>query len=268
MDDMQMKKNRKRTFWNALIALFLVALVASGAGFGWTLWRSNREDSTFSDLAKLTEVTTQTVSAAGETDRAADSGEETPGPNYQELAELNPDFVGWLRIEGTKVDYPVMHTPEDQQYYIHRDFYGKNSFSGTPFMGDLCDTDSQSIIIYAHNMNNGTMFGELDKYVDKSFLEAHPVIEFDTLRDSRRYEIFAAFQTRIFNDGEEGFRYYQYVGDLTKEQYGEFIDGVSRAFLYDTGITPTADDEFLLLSTCSYHVEDGRFVVVGRRVKE
>ena len=95
--------------------------------------------------------------------------EEKPKRNYGLLKEKNPDFAGWLRIPDTKIDYPVMHTPDDMQYYIRRDFYGESSVSGTPFIGDFCSTDSGSMIIYAHNMKNGTLFGELDEYESEDY---------------------------------------------------------------------------------------------------
>lgn len=268
MNDTPMKKSRRRTLWNAVTAVCLVGLVVSAAGAGWTLWRSDREDRAFEALAEITSPE-ETVTAEGSENGGEGTGEKAGGkPNYQELFALNEDFAGWLRIDGTKINYPVMHTPEDQQYYIHRDFYGKDSFSGTPFMGDRCDVNSQSIIIYAHNMNNGTMFGELDKYADQTYWKEHPVIEFDTLEEERQYEVFAAFQTRIFKEGEDGFRYYQYIGDLTEKEFSEFTDQALRSSLYNTEIVPSYGEQLLILSTCSYHVEDGRFVVAARRTEK
>lgn len=268
MNDTPMKKSRRRTLWNAVTAVCLVGLVVSAAGAGWTLWRSDREDRAFEALAEITSPE-ETVTAEGSENGGEGTGEKAGGkPNYQELFALNEDFAGWLRIDGTKINYPVMHTPEDQQYYIHRDFYGKDSFSGTPFMGDRCDVNSQSIIIYAHNMNNGTMFGELDKYADQTYWKEHPVIEFDTLEEERQYEVFAAFQTRIFKEGEDGFRYYQYIGDLTEKEFSEFTDQALRSSLYNTEIVPSYGEQLLILSTCSYHVEDGRFVVAARQTEK
>lgn len=269
MDEIHEKKSRRRSLWNVLTAICLVGLVISLAGTGWTLWCSNREEQAFRELVRIT--------AAGEEQKEMESaggGEtQTEEKRFRALRALNGDYVGWLRIDGTKVDYPVMHTPEDEQYYIHRDFYKADSYSGTPFMGAGCDTDSQSIIIYAHNMNNGTMFGELDQYADESYWEAHPVILFDTMDDEGRYEegryeVAAAFRTRIYREGEAGFRYYEYVGDLSEEKFKEFTDAFSRLSIYDTGVKVSSEDRFLMLSTCSYHVEDGRFVVVAKKIGE
>lgn len=266
------EKKSKKWIWRILTALCAVILTVSAARLSATLWTAKKEDDTFKELAMYTQARPAPKSSAAPGNSAQEeaaqqetSTEDTRRENYLKLKELNPDFAGWLYIDGTKVDYPVMHTPDDQQYYIHRDFYGKDSVSGTPFMGDRCDLTSQSIIIYGHNMKNGSMFGTLDEYESRDYWEAHPTIQFHTLEEDREYDIAAVFRTRIYRDDEEGFRYYQYVGDLTEDRFEEFKDQVEAGSLYDTGVFLEPGDEILILSTCAYHVRDGRFVVVGRR---
>ena len=190
-----------------------------------------------------------------------------PKRNYGLLKEKNPDFAGWLRIPDTKIDYPVMHTPDDMQYYIRRDFYGESSVSGTPFIGDFCSTDSGSMIIYAHNMKNGTLFGELDEYESEDYRNKHSVLEFYTPDESRQYEIFAAFRTELVYENQEGFRYYEYVGDMTEERFDEFMNQLRQHSFYNTESWPEYGDQLIILSTCSYYTENGRFVVVARRVE-
>lgn len=278
MEEQELESGGKRAFpaslrkwWYILFILFTVLLLVSTAGFGWTLWESRKENADFEKLAALADAG---ASAAVEEEPGQKANQEEPEGeparthNYQDLYRMNPDFVGWLCIEGTKVDYPVMHTPEDSQYYIYRDFYGKKTASGTPFMGGECTTESDSIILYGHNMKNGTMFGTLDEYRDKSYWKEHPVIRFDTLEEDREYEIFSVFTTRLLYENEEGFRYYGYVGDLTEGKFAEFVEQAKAASHYDTGITPEYGDQLLMLSTCSYHTENGRLVVAARRVRE
>lgn len=256
-------------------------------GITGTLVNARREKSTFDDLIELAENGTMEDGQGASGDRSvfgtesqteaekegaeAVSGntvsEEKPKRNYALLKEKNPDFAGWLRIPGTKVDYPVMHTPDDMQYYIRRDFYGNSSVSGTPFMGDFCDTDSGSMIIYAHNMKNGTMFGQLDEYESEAYRNKHSVLEFDTPDENRRYEIFAAFRTKLVYENQEGFRYYEYVGDMTEERFDEFMSLLHQYSFYDAGSWPEYGDQLIILSTCSYYTEDGRFVVVARRIE-
>lgn len=254
--------------WRGAFLVFGAVFVISIVGVGRTLWVSRQEDSTFSQLSELVREETAPVKETAAAAEAEAEPEEKPESRYKELYDMNPDFAGWLKISGTKLDYPVMHTPEDMQYYIRRDFYGNSSVSGTPFIGDYCDENSQSVIIYGHNMKNGTMFGELDQYQKQSWWREHPVVEFNTLEENREYEIFAAFRTQIPASADEGFHYWSYVGDLTEEYFDEFIEQVEDAAYYDTGITPQYGDQLLILSTCSYHVDNGRFVLVARRTLE
>ena len=268
MDSSNDRKKGRHLRW-LVMAVCAVVFLGSAVVFSTILWNVRRENNTFKELAQ--------IASQGETetaDEAAESGdggqEETDSvlSRYAALHEMNPDMAGWLKIDGTKMDYPVMHTPEDMQYYIHRDFYGKDSASGTPFIGDYCDADSMSVLIYGHNMKNGTMFGELDEYEDEAYWKAHPLIRFDSLKEEREYEVFAAFRTRLLYEGEEGFRYYQYAGELSEEEFDEFVDQALRASSLNTGIVPEYGDQLLIRTTCSYHTENGRFVVAARRKAE
>ena len=261
-------KKSKRKVWNILIAVFGLVFLGSAVGFATTALRGYREDQEFARLAQLVEEPEST--AARPADREEPSVEMEPQRDVLQrqcvrAAKLNPDCVGWLRIPGTKVDYPVMHTPEDMQYYLRRDFYGNDSVSGTPFIGDRCDVNSRSMIIYGHNMKNGTMFGQLDRYSAESFWREHPVIELGTAGEQREYEIFGAFYTSLAAGAAQEFPYYEYVGELSEEVFQEFMEQLSRVRCYDTGIEPEYGDQIVMLSTCSYHTEEGRFVVVGRR---
>lgn len=270
--------DKKQTLWKGLVILFALFFIASASRVVYLLWQSKQENDTFAKLAQM-----ESVPAPVETDSAPDNAAETDEAlaarqkaaayaakraHCEELTKLNADFSGWLQIPDTKINYPVMYTPDDIQHYIRRDFYGKSSVSGTLFIGNNCTPDSQSIVIYGHNMKNGTMFGELENYEEKSYWEAHPVITFHTTQENREYEVFAAFRTRIFAENEPGFRYYEYVGDLTEEQFADFTNQTDRHKAYDTQIRLEPDDRILMLSTCSYHTQDGRFVVVAREKRD
>lgn len=186
---------------------------------------------------------------------------------YLPLYEQNHDLFGWIQIPGTKINYPVMCTPGDMEYYLRRAFDGSPSKGGTPFLDTVTPQDGYLYIIYGHNMKNKTMFGRLSEYAKKKYWEKHPLIYFDTLYEQQTYEIAAAFYSKVsMTEEEEGFRYYEYK-DLSDEQvFEEFKEQVEAAALYDTGISLNYQDTVLLLSTCSYHTEEGRFVVVA--VKE
>lgn len=187
-----------------------------------------------------------------------------PSP-YIDLYQKNPDFVGWLYISNTKIDYPVMCTPDEPEYYLHRAFDETSSSSGTPFIGMGGGIDSDCFIIYGHNMKNDTMFGTLDYYKKQAFWTENPIFSFSTTVEERKYEVFAVLQTRILYADEAGYRYYEQSGDLTETEYDGLVDYLKENALYDTGITPAYGEQIVILSTCSYHTENGRFIVAARR---
>lgn len=246
------------------VVLVILAVFVAGFCFGAfmlvkTLVTAQKEQQTFEELQELIEDTDDEVD------------EETGALRcYDALYEKNKDFFGWLKIEDTKIDYPVMYTPQDPEYYLHRDFYGEYSESGTLFIDGECPYDSSYYLIYGHHMRNGSMFGELPKYQDRDYYEKHKIVFFDTRFERRDYEVFAAFLAKAYPpDEEEGkFCYYNYKDLTSKATFEEYIANVKANSLYETGITPEFGDEIITLSTCNYHTEDGRFVVVARKVKE
>ena len=181
------------------------------------------------------------------------------------LYEQNNDFAAWLTIPGTKVDYPVMYTPQEPEYYLRRAFDGTGTISGTPFIGDGGNLDSDMFIIYGHKMKNGTMFGTLNSYAEADFWEDNRTFTLTTITEEREYEVFAAIKTRVLYRDESGYRPFSKAGELTKEEYAELTTWLKDNALYDTGITPIYGDQILLLVTCSYHTDNGRFLVAARR---
>ena len=198
-----------------------------------------------------------------------------------ELYALNPDCAGYLKIDGMVIDYPVMQTPADEQYYLNRDFEGKYSAYGCL----LADTDarigtgtiandyadgtlpSTNIIIHGHNMKNGSMFGSLDKFRDQAFEKEHSIIKFSSLYEDREYEICSVFLSQVYKKTDDCFKYYKFFQANNEEEFYDFYDNIKSLALYDTGVTAEYGDEFITLSVCAYHVENGRLVVVGKRVK-
>jgi sortase B len=209
------------------------------------------------------------VQRGGERDRVA-SGEEDYAEaqkRYLKLHEQNSDFVGWIKAEGTLVDYPVMQTPEDLEFYIHRDFEKKYSYAGTPFANSISDVDRPSdlILIYAHKMKNGTMFGQLSKYEDATFLEAHNQITLDTLTERREYKIFSIFITDVDTGKESEFAYYNVSNFEKLSDFQNFMESVRAKQVAATTDEPEFGDELIALSTCEYSTEFSRLVVLGYR---
>lgn len=175
-------------------------------------------------------------------------------------------MAGWLAIEGTIIDYPVMQC-EDNEYYLHHDFYGEDSTHGCLYVKDIADlAEGTNSIVYGHNMRDGSMFGDLDLYQNKEFYLEHPEISFDTLYEKRSYEILAVFLSQVYNVEDDVFKYYKFYQADTQEEFDDFYENIKALSLYDTGVEAEFGDTFLTLSTCAYHVEDGRFVVVAKRV--
>lgn len=187
-------------------------------------------------------------------------------PKYEELYAANNDLAGWLSIEGTEIDYPVVQC-EDDEYYLNHNFYNEEDNYGCLFMRDYADinTPGTNVIIYGHSMKDGSMFGSLDEYESEKFYAEHKLIHFDTLYEERVYEVMAVFPSRIYGEDEDVFKYYQFYQADTEEEFQDFYKNVKRLSLYDTGVTAEFGDTFITLSTCAYHVEDGRFVVVAKR---
>ena len=190
-------------------------------------------------------------------------------PQYRELYGINHEMVGWLTISGTKIDYPVMQT-EDEEYYLTHDFFHTDNVNGLLILDHNCDpyTPSYNLVVSGHNRKNDTIFSNLTEYYqDKRHRDAHPFIQFDSIMEERTYMVFAAFFAVDYNVYGEGFQYnanIEYSIDAT-----QWINEINDNKLYETGIDARFGDEFLTLTTCnSTRKKNGRFVVVARRVRE
>lgn len=183
---------------------------------------------------------------------------------YKPLYAENQDAVGWLKIAGTPVDYPVLQR-DDEEYYLTRDFYGRKNANGQLILSAECDpyTPSLNLVISGHNMKSGKMFGCLQNYASAGFARKNPVIEFDTLFRRGRYRVVTAFYTWDYQAREGGLRYN--VDIRYRRQMTTFLEQLEPLKLYDTGVSVEFGDELLMLSTCSNQTDDGRFVVIARR---
>lgn len=246
-----------------VVLLIAVVLVLIFAGRG-------KEVPVSTEPAATTEVPTEATTAPTEATTVPTEAAVEMLPNMAELYAKNPDVVGWIRIDGTKLDYPVMYTPEDETKYLHANFEGSFDFAGVPYIQKSCslDPESQNLIIYGHNMQTGTHFRPIMGYDQIQFLQAHPKIYFSTLYEEREYEIFACFYDRIKYTYEDGFRFYRFIDPETEEEFNEGIEYFKNRSLHETGITPEYGDKLIMLVTCAYHVDNGRFVVVGRLIED
>ena len=189
-------------------------------------------------------------------------------PTSRNLYLENSDMVGWILIEGTGIDYPVMQTPADPNYSLKHDFERNYTDYGCPFMQADCDAlcPSDNLIIYGHNMKDGSMFADLAKYRSKDFWQSHKTVWFDTALGSSAYEIFAVIHTTVQADAADAFPFYRFVNAASPEEYADYVSICQARALYDTGISAQYGDKLLTLSTCDNITDDGRLLVIAKRI--
>ena len=186
-------------------------------------------------------------------------------PKYADLVVQNPELFGWVRIEDTVLDYPVMRSTMDNEKYLYANFDGKYSFAGTPFADNQCSYDSDNLVIYGHNIKDGSMFRSLFKYEKESYWKKHPTIMYSDLYEDYEYEVMAVFYDRVYEKTEDVFKFYQFIDAENEEAFDYAVEQFKAKSLYDTGVDAQYGDQLITLVTCSYQVENGRFVVVARR---
>ena len=268
------KENWKQYVFIAIIVLAIIMLIVNAVN------NKAKEEAFLEQQQQLQEQkeVVETTVEAEETETIEDGGVLQ---EYETLYSQNNDMIGWLKIEDTVIDYPVMQTMDDEEYYLKRNFEKEDDDNGCLIM----DTDSvvgegsrefgyveskepsSNLIIHGHNMKSGNMFGNLTLYEDETYGKEHNIICFDSLYEKREYELISVFYSQVFYQHEEVFKFYKFFQADTQEEFDDWYNNIKKMSLYDTGVEAELGDEFITLSVCAYHVEDGRFVVVGKRVK-
>ena len=185
-------------------------------------------------------------------------------PQLQDLAAQNPDLAGWLTVGGTRIDYPVMYSPDEPERYLHANFEKQYSFAGLPFIDAAGQVDSGNRVIYAHNMLDGSMFRGLFRYEQKNYWEKHPTFTFSTLYEEKEYEIMSVFYDKVYRKTDTNFKFYQFFDTSDAEHFARAMEHFQEKQLYDTGVTAQPGDKLITLVTCAYQTDNGRFVVVAR----
>ena len=188
---------------------------------------------------------------------------------YKNLVNKNKKLIGWVKIDDTNIDYPVMQT-SDNEYYLEHNLNQEYDKNGSIFMDKDCDVlkPSTNLILYGHHMRSGKMFGELDKYSDPDYYLKHRYIDFDTIYEKGIYEVMYVFRSRVYSEEEVVFKYYQFIDAVSELEFNSNMKEMAAASLYDTGVTAKYGDRLLTLSTCDYQEKNGRFVVVAKKVAE
>ena len=186
---------------------------------------------------------------------------------YKKLFSQNKSLIGWIKIDDTNIDYPVMQTVNNE-YYLDHNYNQQYDKNGSIFLDKDCDITNpgSNMIIYGHHMKSGKMFGNLKLYSNKAYYDEHPIIQFDTIYEEGKYQIMYVFRSRIYNEDEIVFKYYQFFDVATPEEFDSNMEEMAKIALYDTGVTAKYGDKLITLSTCDNSEQDGRFVVVAKKI--
>ena len=191
-------------------------------------------------------------------------------PELTELYRQNSDLVGWVRVEDTTINYPVMQTVDNPNFYLKHGFDKGYTDYGCPYVQEDCDVQapSDNIVIYGHNMKNGSMFANLEKFKSEDFWKNHKTVTFNTLTEKCEYEIVAVFKTVVYTDSPDSFKFYRFTNAQSPEEFTAFIEKCKELSLYDTGVSAEYGDKLITLSTCEYSHTNGRLVVVAKKIME
>lgn len=188
-------------------------------------------------------------------------------PEYETLYNKNKKLIGWLKIDDTNIDYPVMQTT-DNTYYLDHNYNQEYDKNGSIFLDYNCSVypRSTNMIVYGHHMKSGNMFGNLQKYAKESYGKKHSIITFDTIYEKAQYQVMYVFRSQVYNEDDIVFKYYQFIEANSETEFNSYMQEMSALSLYDTGVTAEFGDSLLTLSTCDSSQTDGRFVVVAKRI--
>ena len=187
---------------------------------------------------------------------------------YKTLYEKNKKLIGWLKIDDTIIDYPVMQT-SNNEYYLDHNFNQEYDKNGSLFLDCDCSIypRSTNLIIYGHHMKSGQMFGGLQKYAKESYYKEHSIIQFDSIYEEATYQVMYVFRSQVYNENDIVFKYYQFIEANSETEFNSYMQEMEKISLYDTGVTASYGDSLLTLSTCDHSQTDGRFVVVAKRIQ-
>lgn len=261
---------KKQPLFYVLIAIFVVSLI----GFSVNFYKEYSADKALKEQQEsLKNQMTEAVTKEPVKNEIL--------PKFQSLHEGNNDFIGWLTIENTKIDYPVMQLIEDENYYMSHDYEKNENINGSlvldsdsvagvgtkEFNYENGKKPSTNLIIHGHTMRSGEMFGDLSDYENEDYMKAHKIIKFSSLYEEREYEVISVFRSQVYNKSDNVFKFYKFFEAETQEEFDYWYSNIKEMSVFDTGVTAEFGDEFITLTCCAYHVEDGRFVVVAKRVK-
>lgn len=269
-----------RSKWQRVLAV--IVLAASCIAFGIFAFSQIKDAITARNLSRIRNKTsgiktgTTAKNISSDESKITDStiiyNEDTKKnvlPEFNDLIKKNPETVGWLKIEGTDIDFPVVQRDNDNQYYLSHSFDGKEDKNGSIFMDSRCSITKPTLntIIYGHNMKSGMMFGKLSAFLKKDYYEKNNTIEFNTIYEKRKYKIIAVCLSEVAHENDSSFRYYDFIQPGTQGEWDQFHKYVAEKNIYGADIDMSNQDQLLTLSTCNDYMKDGRLFILAKRVE-
>lgn len=285
-----MRKSIKNMIYNALLAVCAIAFAVSAGMLIHKLYEERKQEHVFNQLMDVFpepdtgEPAQSEVQNMQEAVRDPETGKvslesvkesvwaewDVRLDGYKKLKEKNQDFIGWIRIDGTQIDYPVMQSLDREDYYLKRNFDKNQSAYGVPYVSELCvlGPEGTNLLIYGHHMKNGSMFAALDGYRDVQFYKDHPYIRFDTLDEASAYEVIGAWLIPNASSAEQVEELFDLLFPQSEEEFVSGWNAAGRRLFVNTGAEPSLDRRLLALVTCDYSYNNSRIVVLAQQVIE
>ena len=244
-----------------ILSVILIASIAYLIYYVYTQWQNKKM---MEDLANF--VVTSNTEVSQNTSEE-EQRKQTLLANLQELKQQNSDLVGWLTINGTEVNYPVVQT-DNNDYYVNHNFEKQSNELGSIFLDKDCSIEkpTANFLIYGHRSNGGQMFETLTKYKEEDFYKEHPTFEFATLEEVSKYQIIAVFQSQVYLKSQDVFKYYFFKDAENEEEFNNYIENVKKLSLYNIAETAQYGDQLIIYTNSNYKVEDGKFAIVAKKV--
>ena len=257
---------KKKTLGIIIVSVLGAAAIFCSAMFTHQYLDAKNSKAAFDDLTNLiTEIDEPQKDAEAEeadlsTEELAAAEAALAHEKYDALFEQNNDFIGWIKIDGTNVNYPVMQTPNKPDFYLKHSFDKSYSDYGVPYIDEACMTGiSNNLVIYGHHMNDGSMFASICNYGKQEYYDAHPVMYLNTPTQNYRVELFTGFIT----SADSSVYTFFFNSDA---EYGAFLEKMKGFSDFDCDVEVGPEDRIITLSTCTYEYDNARYVVMGKLV--
>lgn len=243
-----------------LVAIIIVCLSI----IGYKYYNYNKDDKLNSEIQDLQPVINEASDLDNNSSGENDGQDQSKGGNYvnsaneEELKSINSDYKMWIQIENTNINYPVVQG-SDNDYYLKHNFRKESNISGTVFVESANDIDNdKNIILYGHNMRNGTMFNNITNYKEESFFNEDNKISIIMNNTLYEYEVFSVY---VKNVSEVNLA----IGFANEDEFINYAYNEADESLYKKDVDFSAEDNLITLVTCSYEFTDARTIVVARR---